>query len=643
MPTPPLHPDTIEEIKQRLDIVDIISDRVVLKKKGKDFSGLCPFHDEKSPSFTVSPTKQLYYCFGCGTGGDGIKFLMELDKQSFSEVVLDLAKRYQVPIQTLEPEQKKEVQRQISLKEELYEVLAVANSFYEYTLRQNQGVFALSYLQEERRLKEETIQQFQLGVAPAGWDILYRYLVEQKRFPVTSVIEAGLIKKRSTGDGYIDVFRDRLTIPINDDRGRIIAFGSRTLKDEQPKYLNSPETILFEKGKILFALDKARKEIIKQDKAIVVEGYFDAIALHAAGITNAVASLGTALSEYQVKQLSRYSESKQIIFNFDADRAGIQATQRAIETIDKLVYSGQVQLRILNLPDGKDADEFLRTGTKASQAYHECIRNAPSWIDWKIDRLIDNQDLSQIDRLQQVAQSMVKLLNELENISQRSHYLNVCANILSQGDARLISLNLSTLQKQLRKPKITQDKKTQESNKEVIPIAINPENELLAEAEFLLLLIYLHCPQKRQEVIDQLEEQDLGFSFPQHRFVWLQMMDFANLIDEDNENRLLAQMQDCSSDFPPNLIKTKSLLYLNSNTENILFRESLTVTQAIATIEQARCKRKRLEYTQKWQQLNSETDRELMTVYFQEMLKLEAEIQHLESQRLTQIRHIYSL
>jgi DNA primase len=199
MSTPQIHPDTIEEIKQRLDIVDIVSDYVVLQKKGKDFSGLCPFHDEKSPSFSVSPNKQLYYCFGCGTGGDAIKFLMELGKQSFGEVVLDLAKRYQLPIKTLEPEQKQEIQQRFSIEEELYEILAVANNFYEYTLRQPQGEIALEYLQKQRGLQEETIQQFQLGVAPAGWDTLYRYLVEQKRFPVASVVNAGLIKKRSTG------------------------------------------------------------------------------------------------------------------------------------------------------------------------------------------------------------------------------------------------------------------------------------------------------------------------------------------------------------------------------------------------------------------------------------------------------------
>ena len=187
MEIPRLHPDTIEAIKERVDIVDVISEYVVLKKKGKDYSGLCPFHDEKSPSFSVSPTKQVYYCFGCGQGGNTFKFLMELGKRSFGDVVLELANRYQVPIKTLEPEQKKELQRQLSQREQLYEILAVTTAFYQHVLYQPQGEKALKYLKEKRGLKPEIIQQFQLGYSPEGWETLYRYLVEQKHYPLALV------------------------------------------------------------------------------------------------------------------------------------------------------------------------------------------------------------------------------------------------------------------------------------------------------------------------------------------------------------------------------------------------------------------------------------------------------------------------
>ena len=308
MEIPRLHPDTIEQVKQRTDIVDVVSEHVVLRKQGKDFVGLCPFHDDKSPSFSVSPGKQFYYCFSCGAGGNAIKFLMELGKRSFSDVVMSLAQRYDVPMQTLKPEERQEFQRQVSLREQLYELVAIAAKFYEHALYQSAGSAALEYLEAKRGLNRATMQQFQLGYAPGGWETLTGYLVEQKKYPVELVERAGLIVPRKTGDGYYDRFRDRLMIPIHDLQGRVVGFGGRTLTDEQPKYLNSPDTELFDKGKLLFALDKARAAIAKQDQAVIVEGYFDVIALHHAGITNVVAAMGTALSSAQVRQLLRYTE-----------------------------------------------------------------------------------------------------------------------------------------------------------------------------------------------------------------------------------------------------------------------------------------------------------------------------------------------
>jgi DNA primase len=447
MQTPRIHPDTIEEVKQRADIYDVVSERVVLKRRGKDFVGLCPFHEEKTPSFTVSPAKQMYYCFGCGAGGNSIKFLMELNKQSFADVVLDLAQRYQVPVQTESPEQHQEFQRQLSLREQLYEINAIATSFYQHTLQQPQGKTALDYLQSTRQFSTETIQQFQLGYAPSGWETLYSYLVEQRQFPVHLVEQAGLIVPRKNGSGYYDRFRDRLMIPIHDSQGRVIGFGGRTLSDEQPKYLNSPETALFDKGKVLFGLDQAYSTISQQDKAIVVEGYFDVIALHAAGIKNVVAALGTALSLHQVRLLLRYTESKQIIFNFDGDAAGQKATQRAITEVETLAYQGGVQLRILNLPDGKDADEFLKI--YSPESYQELAVHSPLWIDWQIHQLLLGRDLNKVVEAQQVERKMVELLLNIENDLQQIHYIECCAEILSQGQTRLIPILSKSLQTQI--------------------------------------------------------------------------------------------------------------------------------------------------------------------------------------------------
>lgn len=513
MSSPRLHPDTIEAVKQRTDIVDVVSEHVVLKKRGKDFVGLCPFHDDKSPSFTVSPGKQFYYCFSCGAGGNAIKFLMEFQKNSFSDVVLNLAQRYQVPIQTLEPEQRQELQRQLSVREQLYEILALAMRFYEHALHQAQGEHALDYLRSQRQLSDATIQQFQLGYAPAGWTTLYRYLVEQKLYPVELVQQAGLIVPRQSGDGYYDRFRDRLMIPIHDLQSRVIGFGGRTLTGEDPKYLNSPETLLFDKGKTLFALDKARGAIAKQNQAIVVEGYFDAIALHAAGITNGVAVLGTALGIHQVRQLLRYTESKQVVLNFDADGAGTRAAERAIGEVQDLAYRGEVQIRVLNLPAGKDADEFLKT--HGADAYQNLLAIAPLWIDWQVQQILADRDLKQSDQFQHSVQGIVQLLGQLPNATLRTHYIHHCAQLLSQGNARL------ALQLEL-------DLRTQVRGQRWHGRSLKWERpadfSLREAAEAQLLRVYLHCPDERSHLRAALEKRDLEFSLSHHRFLWRQIV-----------------------------------------------------------------------------------------------------------------------
>ncbi|MGL5076186.1 MAG: DNA primase, partial [Waterburya sp.] len=533
MKVPRLHPDTIEEVQQRVDIVDVISEHIVLRKRGKDFLGLCPFHNEKTPSFSVSQDKQVYYCFGCGAGGNSYKFLMEIGKQSFAEVVLDLARRYQVEVKTVEPEERQEIQHQLTVREELYRILAVTASFYQHALHQSQGETALAYLRSQRKIEDATISKFQLGYAPAGWETLYRYLVETKRYPVNFVEQAGLIKPRKTGSGYYDVFRDRLMIPIMDLQGRIIGFGSRSLKEEdQPKYLNSPETPLFDKSKTLFALDQARSSISQEDSAIVVEGYFDAIALHEAGITNVVASLGTAFTQDQLKQLLRFTPSKQVILNFDADNAGNKATERAIAEVEDLVYGGVVQLRILNLADGKDADEFIKSREDGAVLYYQALADAPLWLDWLIKRLMTGKNLKAADEFQQVAAGMIKLLNKLQDANQRNHYLTHCAELLSQGDARLVLQNLATLKSQIKSPRPRYQNNYSPKNKPnntsvdkpAFTIPTNPESELLEQAEALLLRIYIHYDRYREEIITQLEAKDLLFHLTAHRFLWQQII-----------------------------------------------------------------------------------------------------------------------
>jgi DNA primase len=418
--------------------------------------------------------------------------------------------------------------------------------------------------------------------------------VEQKRYPVALVEQAGLIKARQNGSGYYDQFRDRLMIPIFDSQGRAIAFGSRTLGNEQPKYLNSPDTPLFEKGKTLFALDRAKQAIIQQDLAIVVEGYFDAIALHAAGITNVVACLGTALSQEQIKLLLRYSESKQIIFNFDADQAGIKATQRAIEEINSLVYSGQVNLKILNLPDGKDADEFLKSRADGdhgfdkltAHSYRELIEKSPFWIDWQISQMLVNKDLKQGLHFQQIANSMVSLLQKLIDSNQRTFYLDYCAEILAQKDATRLPYILKNLSKQVNKPRFDEAHRPQGKSLAIKRKSILDKSEKngTEKAEWLLLLIYLHYPEYREIILESLDEKDLIFNLPDYRWLWQVILELENQITKPRDlmsalqNHLLMITTDKNRDF-------NSLFHLNEHTSQEILQPEEQIKDAIIAME----------------------------------------------------------
>lgn len=666
MQIPRLHPDTIEQVKQRADIVEVISEKVVLRRRGKGFQGLCPFHDEKSPSFSVTPDKQMYYCFGCQAGGDVVRFLMELEKQSFADVVLNLARRYSVPVQTLEPEQRQELQRQLTLRDQLFEILAVTAAFYEHALRQPSGKAALEYLQSERQLNDETIQKFQLGYAPAGWETLYRYLVEQKGFSVQLVEQAGLIRRRKESQvSYYDYFRDRLIIPIHDLQGRVIGFGGRTLGDEQPKYLNSPETQLFNKGQTLFALNQAKDAISKQDLAVVVEGYFDAIALHANGITNAVASLGTALSLDQVKLLLRYNESKQLVLNFDADKAGNTAAKRAIAEIANLAYRGEIQLRILNLPNGKDADEYLKT--YSAEKYQNLLNDAPLWLHWQIEQLLEGKDLKQANQYQQVAEEMVKILANIIDDNQLTHYVNQCAEHLSKGDSRqipLISQNLlnkviqhwkalwldnKSLQMPLlvenivkgnypqAKPQFRIVKKQAADSEKVVT---TQRDDLLKIAEALLLRLYIHCVEYRQNIIDALETQELEFSFSHHRFLWQQILAIDISLDPKN---LISKLQDKAVEFPQEMAQASRLFILDEMAEKDVERAGELIKAAIARMEQIICEKQSRQFLALLEKTDSSIDAEIQQKYYQEFLHYKQRSMELEQQCQVSISDLLQL
>lgn len=626
-----LHPDTIEEVKQRSDIYELVSEYVVLRKRGKDFIGLCPFHKEKTPSFTINQAKQMYYCFGCQTGGNAIKFLMEVGKTSFTEVVMDLAQRYQIPVRSLDFQQTQELQRKLSLREQMYEVLALAGKFYQYALQQTQGKNALDYLLNVRKLSKSTIENFALGYAPTGWGIIYHYLVDNKHYPVKLLEQSGLIKPHKSSDGYYDVFRDRLMIPIHDVMGRIIGFGGRALGENQPKYINSPETELFNKGKTLFALDKAKNGIFQRDKAVVVEGYFDAIALHASGINNVVASLGTAFSVEQARLVLRYTDSKEIILNFDADSAGINATERAIGEIDQLAYTGEVQLKILNISDGKDADEYLQIYTPKD--YHQLIENATLWLDWKIQQIIYNRDLKKAIDFQQVSQQLVKLLINITNTDARNYYISHCAEILSLGDSRLIPLRIENLLTHIS-PTTTHAKQVQLLTSQNHSITSNQksnfsENSLIEAAEGLLLQIYLHCYEYREFIFNQLEENNLQFSLSHHRFLWQKILGVPVSVSYD----LLSIVQNKCLEFPEKIGLISHLFYPSEKNEKDMLRIPQVIQAAIASMKIVMTEKRYRYFLKLWEETDANMKPKHAKYYYKEFYAEKQKLLVLEKQR----------
>lgn len=589
MNTPHLHPDTTEEVLSRADILDVISDYVVLKKRGREHVGLCPFHDEKSPSFSVNPEKQLFHCFGCGAGGNAITFLKDINKQSFGEVVLDLAKRYQIPVKTLEPEQREQLQKALSLKEQLLEIMAVAVNFYEYALRSEQGTQAWAYLRETRGLDEATIQKFHLGYAPDGWEALYDHLVIHKRYGSELVAQAGLIRERSQHRGYFDMFRNRVMIPIYNEQGKAIAFGSRTLGDDLPKYINSSDTPLFNKSQTLFALDQAKKTIGQRDQAIIVEGYFDAIALHRHGFTQTVATLGTACTEQHLTRLLRYTPSKQIILNFDADGAGQKATNRVIAAIEPLVYGGQVQLRVLNLPGGKDADEFLHSDRLGGERYQQALGEAPLWLDWQLDQALGDRNLKEAPEFQAASKEILQLLSKINQPQLRSHYTAIAAEKLSRGNLehqKRLEENFFYQLRALYRAK----QQGQEGKINVGSLPVSGKSTQLEKAEALVLLIYLHFPEHRPDIKQRLDDKELFFSGAALRFLWEQLTVIETLVAESDrwgQNQLLTVVQEEMLNFPEEMAQVQHLFFPSENGQLELHNPYYQAISALIVMEQA--------------------------------------------------------
>jgi DNA primase len=363
-----------DRVKQQADIVRVVGEYVRLKKSGQNFTGLCPFHAEKSPSFAVHPTKQIYHCFGCGVGGDVFKFVMEMEKCSFPESIRVVAEKCGIAVpqpRERSPEERKENQQRAAL----VEMHRVAQAFFTNQLEGTaEGKVARAYL-EDRGLDKTAIDQFGIGYAPSGGDLLLRSL--KQKYPEKLLVESGLVSRDQSGRMF-DRFRRRITFPISNESGKIVAFGCRALGDDMPKYLNSPETPIYSKSNVLYHLDRAKEALRRSDFAVLVEGYMDAIAVARAGVSNVVASCGTSLAEPQIKLLSRFT--RRVIVNYDPDTAGQTATERSIS----LLLEQDFEVRVLALPGKADPDKFIRE--QGADAYIKVLKEAPPYVDYLIAR-----------------------------------------------------------------------------------------------------------------------------------------------------------------------------------------------------------------------------------------------------------------
>ena len=406
--------EIIEEVRMKNDIVDVISDYVKLQKKGSSYFGLCPFHNEKSPSFSVSPGKQMYYCFGCGAGGNVFTFIMEYENYTFVEALKYLAGRAGVTLP--EAEYSKEARAAADLRTTLLEIQKKAAGFYYYQLRQDTGKQGMAYL-KGRELSDETIHKFGLGCSPKYSGALYQYL-KSKGYSDEHLKESGLfnIDERR---GMQDKFWNRVMFPIMDVNNRVIGFGGRVMGDAKPKYLNSPETKIFDKSRNLYGLNIARTS--RKPYLIVCEGYMDVIAMHQAGFTNAVASLGTALTSGHASLMRRYT--KEVLLTYDSDEAGQKAALRGIP----ILKAAGIRPRVVNLAPYKDPDEFIKAEGK--EAFEKCLDEAANAFLFEVKVLEKQYDLSDPEGKTEFFRETARKLLEFPEELERNNYMESLSRI----------------------------------------------------------------------------------------------------------------------------------------------------------------------------------------------------------------------
>lgn len=481
--------ELIEEIKNSNDIVDVISQYVNLKRSGRNFFGLCPFHKEKSPSFSVSPDKQIFHCFGCGAGGNVIHFISKIENADFKEAIGILANRAGIELPTLN---NYEDNKTALLKSKVYEINQIATEFYHQNLYKPTSKIGQEYI-KKRKLDNRTLKSFLIGYS-GNFDELYRIL-KQKGFTEEEILASSLVNKTDDGK-YIDRFRKRVMFPIQDTRNKVIAFGGRVTDDSKPKYINSPENIVYSKGRHLFGLNVAKRGELKN--IIIVEGYMDAISLYQRGITNVVASLGTALTEAQGRLLRRYSE--RVTIGYDSDGAGQAATLRGLEILQNI----GCDVRILQISGAKDPDEYvIKYGP---ERFLKCVEQAISLVEFKVKMLKQSLNLDNINDKIKFLNQVAKILSNVTNSIERELYVEKIANEYNvskeaiYGEVNKLIYAKNTGEKTLEKPIVK--KEIKKEKQEIDSSTTKREN--------LIIYLLINYPQESYKKIKSvISENDM--------------------------------------------------------------------------------------------------------------------------------------
>jgi DNA primase len=418
--------EKVNEVRERASIVEVVADYVSLRKSGANYQGLCPFHGEKTPSFNVNPARGIFHCFGCGVGGNAITFIMKVEGLSFPDAVKFLAKRVGVTIEE-RPPTPQEKQR-LDEREALYRINELAAVFYRRVMKEESAGEAGRQYLARRGVDEATAEAYRLGFAPDRWDALTRHL-EQKKVPLGTAETLGLIRRKE-GGGHYDTFRNRLLFTISDAQGRPIGFGGRVLDDSLPKYINSPESPIYRKSEVLFGVNLARQAMREEGAAIVVEGYFDHLALYQAGVRHAVATCGTALTGEHMKLLQRYAGKVYTLF--DSDSAGRKATCRAME----LFLDGALPAFAVELPAGEDPDSFLKK--EGSGAFADRLAKARPIFEWFFRHVVRETNVGTIDGKVSVVEELAPRLKKIANPVERDLYQKEIARVLGINERALV-------------------------------------------------------------------------------------------------------------------------------------------------------------------------------------------------------------